>query len=169
MNDIGYYVNNSGFDDQLYKKNYNDAGLDLKIDLLAPVTIFKGEDELIIENDHDYDGEPLEVMLPAKSRGVFNSRVRIKLPEGHVGLVYDRSGLAANSGITILAGVIDACYTGYVKIVILNTSDIDFIVKDGMRMAQLLCLPCNMNRFIEVDSLDETDRGDKGIGSSGLI
>lgn len=167
-NPVGYFVNNSGLDDQLFKKNDNDAGQDLCVDLLSPFTIYSKDQELIIENDHTYEGEDLEVVLPARSRGVFNTRVKVQLPEGHVGLVWDRSGLAAKNGITILAGCVDEGYRGYVKIVILNTSYIDFVVKDGMRMAQLLCIPCNMHRFVEVDSLDETARDTRAFGSSGV-
>jgi len=166
---IGYFINNSGFDNQLFKKHDSDSGQDLCVDLLSPIVIYSKDQKLIIENDHDYDGEDLEVVLPARSRGIFNTRTKVKLPDNHVGLIWDRSGLAADYGISTAAGCIDAGYIGYIKLVIHNHSDVDFVIKDGYRMAQLLCLPCNMNRFIEVDSFEETDRGSDGFSSTGLM
>ena len=96
----------------------------------------------------------------------FSTGIAIKIPEGFVGLVKPRSGLAFKYGVDSMAGVIDSDYRGEVK-VLLTSHDVSVIIEKGDRIAQLLIMPILMCAPIQVDELDATERGDSGFGSSG--
>ena len=93
--------------------------------------------------------------------------VAIAIPRGHVGLIWPRSGLAVNSGIAVLAGVLDSDFRGEIKVVLQNHSLDFFEIKRGDRIAQLLIQPITMLEPIEAE-LDDTDRGQSGFGSTGV-
>ena len=82
-------------------------------------------------------------------------------------MIWPRSGLSVNNGIDILAGVIDSGYRGEVKVCMLNTSDTLVHIHPGDRVAQLIIQKVEDVEFLEVESLDDTDRGEGGFGSSG--
>jgi dUTP pyrophosphatase len=107
--------------------------------------------------------------VPAGSRVMVPTGVSIALPQGYVGLVHPRSGLAAKHGITVLntPGTIDAGYRGEIMVILFNSSDTDFEVAVGDRIAQLLIQAVELAKFIAVDKLPETERGETGFGSSG--
>jgi dUTP pyrophosphatase len=96
--------------------------------------------------------------------------VKLEIPNGYVGLVHPRSGLALNHGITVLnaPGTIDSGYRGEVGVVLQNTTHIPFAVKPGDRIAQLLIQKVETVKFEFVDVLDDTERGDGGFGSTGV-
>ena len=96
----------------------------------------------------------------------FNTGTHIQIPEGCVGLIKSRSGLMVNHGITT-DGTIDAHYTGPIKVCLFNHGGSKYEVKAGDKIAQLVILPCLLPELELVDSLDETDRGDNGFGSTG--
>lgn len=79
-----------------------------------------------------------------------------------------KSGLAFKNGVHVLAGVVDLGYTDSIKVGIYNTGTEPFEVKVGMKIAQLIREVCVMDEFMEVDSLEDTDRGKQGWGSTGL-
>ncbi len=87
-----------------------------------------------------------------------------------VAVIAARSGLAAKSGICLAngIGVIDSDYRGELTVALLNTSDRTFTVSDGDRIAQLFFLPVLLADFVEVETLDETERGEGGFGSTGV-
>jgi len=110
------------------------------------------------------------VELSPGERATIGTGVRIALPEGYAGLVVPRSGLAARHGITIVnsPGTIDAGYRGELRITLLNTdSSMPYSVAVGDRIAQLLIVPVARGRFIPVDELPESARGESGFGSTG--
>ena len=109
------------------------------------------------------------VTVPAGARVMVPTGVSIALPQGYVGLVHPRSGLAAKHGITVLntPGTIDAGYRGEIMVILFNSSDSDFDVAVGDRIAQLLIQTVELARFVPVDKLPETERGETGFGSSG--
>ncbi|HAV41726.1 MAG TPA: dUTP diphosphatase [Acidobacteria bacterium] len=94
--------------------------------------------------------------------------LQLAIPFGYAGLVWDKSGLALQ-GIHRLAGVVDAGYRGEVKIVLTNLSQKPFVITSGMKIAQLLIQPVEMPEPVEVETLDETRRGEAGFGSTGLF
>ena len=102
-------------------------------------------------------------------RAVVGTGLAVAIPPGYTGLVVPRSGLAARSGLGKVnsPGVIDAGYRGEVRVVLLNTDrEQPFVVEPGMRIAQLLVVPVPPVRLVEVDELPESERGERGFGSS---
>ena len=91
------------------------------------------------------------------------------IPEGYVGLNFARSGLASKQGLAPAnkVGVIDSDYRGELMVALHNHSDSPRTVEPGDRVAQFLIMPVITARFIEVDSLDDTERGAGGFGSTG--
>ncbi len=84
-----------------------------------------------------------------------------------MGLIWDRSGIAFKNGLTVMAGVIDYTYTGEYEVLLFNTSNKDYIVKKGYRIAQLLIQPIVTVKIQEVQELSQTERGCCGFGSTG--
>jgi dUTP pyrophosphatase len=107
--------------------------------------------------------------VPARGRVLVPTGVSIALPDGYVGLVHPRSGLAHKHGITVLntPGTIDAGYRGEIAVNLYNTTDEDFSVEVGDRIAQLVIQQVEYAHFIEVQKLPESDRGEGGHGSTG--
>ena len=110
-----------------------------------------------------------QLILPARSRALVKTGVRIALPEGDVGLVHPRSGLAAKHGITVLntPGTVDAGYRGEIMVTLYNSSDEDFEVLVGDRIAQLVIQQVERANFVAVAELPGSERGETGFGSSG--
>ena len=96
----------------------------------------------------------------------FNTGVHVQIPEGCVGFIKSRSGLMVNHGI-VTDGTIDAHYTGPIKVCLFNHGTSRYEVKAGDKIAQLVICPCVLPQLELVDSLEETDRGNAGIGSTG--
>jgi len=109
----------------------------------------------------DYILKPLE-------HAMVKTGLKFAIPQGHVGLIWDRSGLAAKHAITTLGGVIDAGYRGEVCVVMINLGKEAFTIEKGMRIAQMLIQPVLHFPIMEVEELDATHRGEGGFGSTGL-
>ncbi len=109
-----------------------------------------------------------EIILQPGDRALVPTGISMAIPTGNVGLIWDRSGLAAKNGLTTLGGVIDQSYRGEIKVVIYNSSNVAFIIEKGMRIAQMLIQPVEQKEIREVESLDDTSRGAGGFGSTGL-
>ena len=122
------------------------AGMDLRANIDEPITL-----------------KPMQRMLV--STGLF-----MALPAGYEAQVRPRSGLALKHGITVLntPGTIDADYRGEVKVLLVNFSDTDFVINDGERIAQMVIAKHETADFIEVEELDETERGAGGYGHTGV-
>ena len=121
------------------------AGMDLKANLTEPVTL-----------------GPLErTMVPT---GLF-----IALPEGYEAQIRPRSGLAAKHGITVTnaPGTVDADYRGEVCVLLVNLSKEPFVINPGERIAQMVIARHEKAEWVEVEALDETERGAGGFGSTG--
>ena len=122
------------------------AGMDLRANLDEPVVL-----------------RPLE-------RRLIPTGIFIALPEGYEAQVRPRSGLALKRGITVLnaPGTIDADYRGEVGVVLINLGQEDFVVNDGERIAQMVVSRYEKADFIEVEALEETERGTGGYGHTGV-
>lgn len=107
--------------------------------------------------------------LAPGARALVPCGIAIAVPEGHVGLVNPRSGLAVDLGLTVLngPGTIDAGYRGELKVLLVNHGDAPVEVTHGQRIAQLLVVPVVAVDVREVDHLDPTGRGAGGFGSTG--
>jgi dUTP pyrophosphatase len=113
------------------------------------------------------EDEPL-VLRPG-ARFPVPTGLAFALPEGYEAQVRPRSGLAAKHGVTCLntPGTVDADYRGEVKVILVNLGEEDFTIRRGDRIAQLVIAPVVQARWREVESLDETARGEGGFGSTG--
>lgn len=121
------------------------AGMDLRANLEEPITL-----------------KPMErVLVPT---GLF-----MALPAGYEAQVRPRSGLAIKKGITVLntPGTIDADYRGEVCVILINLSAEPFVINDGERIAQMVIARHEQPELIQVETLDETERGAGGFGHSG--
>lgn len=107
--------------------------------------------------------------LQPGQRALVKTGVRIAMPDGYVGLVHPRSGLAAKHGITVLntPGTVDAGYRGELMVTLINTSAEAFDISRGDRIAQLLFQKVERAQFHPVAELPESARGETGFGSSG--
>lgn len=113
----------------------------------------------------------IDLTLAPGERALVPTGVAIALPEGYVGLVHPRSGLAAKHGITIVnaPGTVDSGYRGELMVSLLNTDrENSFEVKRGDRIAQLVIQRFETAIFSVVDELGETERGSSGFGSTGV-
>lgn len=110
------------------------------------------------------------VILHPMERRLIPTGLHIALPEGFEAQVRPRSGLALKHGITVLntPGTIDADYRGEVMVLLVNFSNDDFVINDGERIAQMVIARHEQGVFVEVDELDETERGEGGYGHTGV-
>ena len=104
---------------------------------------------------------------PCGGNAVIDTGVHVQIPEGYVGFIKAKSGLNVKHGLTC-TGVIDSHYTGSIAVKLYNHHPcLRYDVKPGDKIAQLVILPCLLPELELVDSLEETDRGDNGFGSTG--
>ena len=110
-----------------------------------------------------------DVVMKPLERALIPTGLFISLPPGYEAQVRPRSGLAIKKGVTVLntPGTIDADYRGEVKVILVNLSNEDFIVRDGDRIAQMIISAHEQAEWIRVEELDETRRGAGGFGSTG--
>ena len=122
------------------------AGMDLRANIDSPITL-----------------KPME-------RRLIPTGLYIALPKGYEAQVRPRSGLALKHGITVLntPGTIDADYRGELMVLLINFSAEDFIINAGERIAQMVIARHEQAAFVEVDILDETERGAGGYGHTGV-
>jgi len=111
-----------------------------------------------------------DYVVKAHGKELVKTDLQIEIPEGCYGRIAPRSGLAWKQFIDVGAGVIDCDYRGNVAVVMFNFNDTEFIVKKGDRVAQLICEKIEYPELVEVkdDSLQETERGSDGFGSTGV-
>jgi len=106
------------------------------------------------------------ILAPGQVRAV-PTGIKVAIPAGHVGLIWDKSGISL-SGVHRLAGVVDAGYRGEVRVVMVNLSREPLTISQGMKIAQMLIQPVREVKVTEVEELDDTSRGEGGFGSTGL-
>ena len=109
---------------------------------------------------------PVKVTVPAKGSVVIDTGIHIAIPKGYAGFLKSKSGLNVNHGI-VSEGVIDAGYTGSIRAKLYNHSDEDFTFLAGDKITQLVILPVCIPKLELVNSLEKTERGDGGFGSTG--
>jgi dUTP pyrophosphatase len=96
--------------------------------------------------------------------------VSMAIPEGYGGFVLPRSGLAARSGVTVLnaPGLVDSGYRGELKVALINHGPAPLGIEVGDRIAQLVIMEVSTPEYVEVDALEDTERGPGGFGSTGM-
>ncbi len=109
-----------------------------------------------------------DVVIPPLERRLVKTGISLEIPAGYYGHIADRSGMAYKNGGTCLAGVIDEGYRGEVGIVLFNSDkEIPINIKAGDRPAQIIFKKYADVNFLRRDELSESNRGEKGYGSSG--
>lgn len=106
--------------------------------------------------------------IKPQSRALIGVGIKLKIPDGHVGLIKARSGLAFRKGIVVGAGILDSDYTGEVKVLLFNLSEEMFVVSKGDKIAQLLIQAVAYPELKRVSQLENTERGEGGFGSTGI-
>ena len=109
-----------------------------------------------------------EGMIPAKGQVLVRTGIAIGLPKSTYGRLAARSGMASKNGIAVGGGVIDADYTGEVEVILQNHGMEDHQFKAGDRIAQIIVEKIQQDEAMEIDELDETERGTEGFGSPDL-
>lgn len=109
-----------------------------------------------------------KTVVTARGKALVKTDLAIVCPEGTYGRIAPRSGLAWKKHVDVGAGVIDADYRGPVGVVLFNHADEDLVVEVGDRVAQLVLERIVIPEVLEVDELDETERGAGGFGSTGV-
>ena len=109
------------------------------------------------------------ITIPPRSIRMIPLGFAMAIPVGWEAQVRPRSGLASRHGVSLpnTPGTIDADYRGELKVPLINLGDEAFIVEPGMRIAQMVITQVEQCRLVEVEDLDETDRGEGGFGSTG--
>lgn len=111
-----------------------------------------------------------DIVLPPGGRELIPTGLRLEIPAGYEAQVRPRSGLAIKHGVTVLnsPGTIDADYRGEIKVILVNLSDKDFIIRKGERIAQMVFAPVLQAVFKEREALAHSNRGEGGFGSTGF-
>lgn len=91
----------------------------------------------------------------------------MEIPDGFVGLIWDKSGVSTNLGIKVLGGVIDSGYRGEVLVGVINLGKMDYTFEKHHKIAQMLIQQVNHPELVEVEDLSSTSRGEGGFGSTG--
>jgi dUTP pyrophosphatase len=120
--------------------------------------------------DAGYDLSSIEDMIiPVNSRAIVPTGIAVATPINTYARIAPRSGLAAKHGIDVFAGVVDAGYRGEIKVILFNSSNENFIIKKGDRIAQLILeMIATPETIITNDLPSIDDRGEGGFGSSGV-
>ena len=118
--------------------------------------------DLCVSLDDDITLAPLE-------RALVPTGISISIPRGYEAQIRPRSGLAIKHGVTVLntPGTIDADYRGEIKVILINLSKNEFIIKNGERICQMVIANHEITEWIEVKDLNNTERGDVGFGHTG--
>ena len=109
---------------------------------------------------------PIDTIVLPLGSIVIDTGVHIELPPGTVGMIKSKSGLNVNHDITS-EGVIDEAYTGSIKVKLYNHGNVAYHIHRGDKISQLVVIPCLYVDFVEVDKLQDTERGNNGFGSTG--
>jgi len=128
----------------------------------------------VYELDSGFDLYSTEkIVLGPFGRALVPTGLSFDIPEGYEIQVRPKSGLAINMGLTVLntPGTVDRGYLGEIKVPVFNTNNSSITIEKGMKVAQAVLCPVVCGKFVkfdEVDSLGDSDRGDKGFGSTGI-
>ncbi len=110
---------------------------------------------------------PEDLLFKKKERKSIALGIAIEIPEGYVGILFDKSGLSHKHGLKSYGGIIDSGYRGEVHVGMMNLSDKDYEFKAGDKIIQILIMPVLQAQVVECEQLSESDRGEGAFGSSG--
>ena len=134
--------------------------IDAPEEMLIPAYATRGDAGLDLKSNED------KTIMPGE-RTIISTGIRMRIPEGYVGIIKDRSGLAIKNGLHCLAGVIDSGYRGVVGVVIINLSDTSQEISKGQRIAQMIVHKIEQAELLLGEVTEDSDRGAGGFGSTG--
>ena len=125
--------------------------------------------EYAFGTDAGFDLKAIEnvSLFPFEQKDV-RTGIAIEVPKGYVGIVRDRAGIVQKMNVHTVAGTFDSGYRGEVSIMLVNMNDQTVEIEKGMRVAQIILIPIVKAKIIEVKKLSETERGERGFGSTGM-
>ncbi len=139
--------------------------MELKIKKLVPNAVLPNYAH---KGDAGMDFFALETTIIKKAERLqVRTGIIMAIPEGYVGLIWDKSGLSHKYGLKTLGGVIDAGYRGEIMIGMINLGDLEYTIEAGHKVAQMLIQKVESPEIIEVEELDDTSRGIGAFGSTG--
>jgi dUTP pyrophosphatase len=106
-------------------------------------------------------------IIKAGERHGFSTKVAMEVPQGYVGLIWDRSGLSNKFGLKVLGGVIDSGYRGEIIVTLLNAGEDDYAIRKGDRIAQMLIQNIENAKIEIVKDLEKSERSERKFGSTG--
>ena len=137
--------------------------------MILPVKLDKGATKPTRANPLDAGLDLYAVeegTVPPHGTAHFDTGVHMSIPFGYCGMLFSRSGLYRNFGVSS-TGLVDAGYTGSIGVTLVNNSDTTYTVHKGDRISQIAVVPCVTAGVVIVDEIDGGERGSKGFGSSG--
>jgi dUTP pyrophosphatase len=181
-------LDNDSFSESDLKKMLSEMGLDLdfmeqSFESYEPKKTIEYEvtSELSVNPSYNYpsdsgfDLHSIEnVRVPSLGRALVPTGIKFDIPDGYEIQIRPKSGLSLKHGITVLntPGTIDSGYNGEIKVILFNTSDTEFLVEVGMKIAQAVICPVLNGKWVDlqkVTSIENKDRGSNGFGSTGYF
>ncbi|MFH1503478.1 MAG: dUTP diphosphatase [Candidatus Diapherotrites archaeon] len=148
------------------KKGENNSGIVIKF-----MKLLKNAEtpEYILGSDVGFDVKAIEnvSIFPFDQKNV-RTGIAIEIPKGYVGIVRDRAGIVQKMNVHTVAGTFDSGFRGEVSIMLVNMNEKTIEIEKGMRIAQIILIPIVKAKIVEVKKLSETERGEKGFGSTGM-
>ena len=132
----------------------------LHIDAVIPKYATKDDAGMDLFSVENIEIEPM-------ARAQISTGIALEIPSGHVGLVWDKSGLSHKFGIKTLGGVIDSGYRGEIKVGVVNLGKEKYIFEKGHKVAQMIIQKKETPELVEVEELENSERGVGGFGSTG--
>lgn len=118
--------------------------------------------------DAGYDlRTPKRVVLRRHESVCIDTGVHMQIPDGWFGQMFSKSGLHVKHDIVSLGGTVDSHYTGSIVVKLYNLGNEDYVFEAGDKIVQIVFMPCGSFSLTQADELEETERGDRGFGSSG--
>ncbi len=136
------------------------------------IPVLKLQEDAVLPHKDDGDAgwdlhSTEDIKCPSQDAVLVSTGIAMEIPENHVGLLWDRSGMASKKKFHRMAGVIDSSYRGEIKVLLQNNSHFTQYIAAGDKIAQILIQEVPEFEMKEVKELNETKRGDGGFGSTG--
>jgi dUTP pyrophosphatase len=112
---------------------------------------------------------PNDLELKKGERKSIPLGIAIEIPDGHVGILFDKSGLSHKYGLKSYGGIIDSGYRGEIHVGMMNVSENDYIFQKGQKIIQIIIMPVLHAQVVEVDELSQSSRDIGSFGSSGIL
>ncbi|HRZ85458.1 MAG TPA: dUTP diphosphatase [Candidatus Paceibacterota bacterium] len=155
---------------KVVKKRYNE-NVSFNSNILKVMKLSKTAElpEYALECDVAFDirSNESKELKPFEQEAI-RTGIAIEIPKGYIGLIRDRAGIVTKLGVHAIAGTFDENYRKEVTIFLINFSDDPIFIERGMRIAQMILVPINKVKIVEVKNLSETQRSDREIGSTGM-